>query len=107
MEQGKLTDFLQKSRENKLINAREAKQKKQEKVEKLHYCNKLFNADVKENIFLFFFFSLLGKGGPFSNKVARSSDRFTFDDIFSGRFSPAGYSCQWVSGWYHFSVKSS
>lgn len=53
------------------------------------------------------FFSLLGKGGPFSNKVARSSDRFTFDDIFSGRFSPAGYSCQWVSGWYHFSVKSS
>ncbi|KAM7448243.1 hypothetical protein ABFA07_003655 [Porites harrisoni] len=38
-----------------------------------------------------------GKGGPFSNKVARSSDRFTFDDIFSGKFSPAGYSCQWVS----------
>ena len=105
MEQGSLTDLLQKSRENKLINAREGKQKKQE-VEKLHYSNKLFNADVKQNIFLFFF-SLLGKGGSFYKKVARSSDRFTFDDIFSGRFSPAGYSCQWVSGWYHFSVKSS
>lgn len=106
MEKGKLTDFLQNSRESKLINAREGKQKKQGKVEKLHYSNKLFNADVKENIYIYFF-SLLGKGGSFSNKVARSSDRFTFDDIFSGRFSPAGYSCQWVSGWYHFSVKSS
>ena len=76
------------------------------KLRNLHYSNKLFNADIKENIFLFFF-SLLGKGGSFNKKVARSSDRFTFDDIFSGRFSPAGYSCQWVSGWYHFSVKSS
>ena len=46
----------------------------------------------------FFFFSLPGKGGSFSNKVARSADHFKFEDIFSGRFSPQGYSCDWISG---------
>lgn len=49
--------FPAKSWENKLISARKGKQKKQEKVEKWHYCNKLFNADLKENNFSVFFFS--------------------------------------------------
>lgn len=39
-----------------------------------------------------------GKGGPFSSKAPRSSDKFTFQDIFGGRFSPQGYSCNWMSG---------
>ncbi|XP_078344654.1 dipeptidyl peptidase 4-like isoform X2 [Oculina patagonica] len=38
-----------------------------------------------------------GKSGPFSNKIARSSDKFTFQDIFDGRFSPEMYSCNWIS----------
>ena len=39
-----------------------------------------------------------GKGGPFSSKAPRSSDKFTFEDIFDGRFSSQGYSCTWMSG---------
>ena len=39
-----------------------------------------------------------GKGGPFSSKAPRSSDKFTFEDIFGGRFSSQGYSCTWMSG---------
>lgn len=38
-----------------------------------------------------------GKGGPFSRRLARNSRRFTFDDIFNGRFFPQGYTCTWVS----------
>lgn len=45
-----------------------------------------------------FVFSLTGKGGSVSNKVARSADKFKFEDIFSGRFSPEGYTCDWISG---------
>lgn len=50
------------------------------------------------NIYWTFFFSLIGKGGSVSNKLARSADKFQFEDIFSGRFSPQPYSCDWISG---------
>lgn len=47
--------------------------------------------------FLFLFISL-GKGESFPAKMVRSADKFHFQDIFSGRFSPAMYSCDWVDG---------
>nr|XP_058945915.1 dipeptidyl peptidase 4-like [Pocillopora verrucosa] len=37
-----------------------------------------------------------GKGESFPAKMVRSADKFHFQDIFSGRFSPAMYSCDWV-----------
>lgn len=47
--------------------------------------------------FLFLFISI-GKGESFPAKMVRSADKFHFQDIFSGRFSPAMYSCDWVDG---------
>ncbi|XP_022795852.1 prolyl endopeptidase FAP-like [Stylophora pistillata] len=37
-----------------------------------------------------------GKGESFPGKMVRSADKFQFQDIFSGRFSPAMYSCNWI-----------
>ena len=48
------------------------------------------------NVCVFLF--LAGKSETFPSKSERSADKFHFEDIFKGRFSPAMYSCDWVAG---------
>ena len=62
------------------------------------YCARRLALSNYNNLLDFFLFSLVGKGGSVSNKLARSADKFQFEDIFSGRFSPQPYTCDWISG---------